>query len=57
VLAVAGSGGLTIRLALLGAYGLIFNVGDWGWLIGAGALLYRALPAGIGSPVALGAGA
>jgi len=29
----------------LGAYGLIFNVGDWGWLIGAsvGGLIYRAL--------------
>jgi len=29
----------------LGAYGAIFNVGDWGWLIGAsaGALVYRGL--------------
>ena len=25
----------SIGLALLGAYRLIFNVGDWGWLIGA----------------------
>jgi len=30
------SGSLSIGLALLGAFGLIFNVGDWGWLIGAG---------------------
>jgi len=38
-------GALSIGLALLGAYGLIPNVGDWGWLIGAsaGALLYRVL--------------
>jgi len=58
VLALAGSGALSIGLALLGAYGLMFNVGDWGWLIGAaaGALLYRGLSASVGSPVALGAG-
>ena len=45
VIALAGSGVLSIGLALLGAYGLIFNVGDWGWLIGAsaGALGYSAL--------------
>jgi NCS1 family nucleobase:cation symporter-1 len=30
---------------LAGAYDLMFNVGDWGWLIGAatGALVYRVL--------------
>ena len=45
VIALAGSGALSIGLALLGAYGLMFNVGDWGWLIGAaaGALGYSAL--------------
>ena len=34
-----------IGLSLLGAYAVIPNVGDWGWLIGAslGALLYTAL--------------
>ncbi len=43
--ALGASGALSIGLALLGAYGLIPNVGDWGWLIGAsaGALLYRVL--------------
>jgi NCS1 family nucleobase:cation symporter-1 len=45
VLALALSGALSIGLALSGAYGLVFNVGDWGWLIGAGAgaLFYRGL--------------
>ncbi len=45
VAALAISGLISISLALLGAYGLIINVGDWGWLIGAGAalLIYRAL--------------
>jgi NCS1 family nucleobase:cation symporter-1 len=45
LIALAASGALSIGLALLGAYGLIFNVGDWGWLIGAsaGAIVYRAL--------------
>ncbi len=44
LMALAASGALSIELALLGAYGLIPNVGDWGWLIGAGAgaALYRA---------------
>jgi NCS1 family nucleobase:cation symporter-1 len=38
------AGLVSIGLALLGAYGVILNVGDWGWLIGAalGALLYLA---------------
>jgi nucleobase:cation symporter-1, NCS1 family len=42
-LAVAGS--ISIGLSLLGAYGVITSIGDWGWLIGAslGALLYTAL--------------
>ena len=41
------SGLLSIGLALLGAFGMILNVGDWGWLIGAlaGGLLYRFLSA------------
>jgi nucleobase:cation symporter-1, NCS1 family len=48
VIALATSGFLSIGLALLGAYDVIINVGDWGWLIGAGAaaLVYRALSAG-----------
>jgi NCS1 family nucleobase:cation symporter-1 len=48
-LAIAGA--LSIGLALLGAYGVLFNVGDWGWLIGAsaGALVYRGL-SGAGQP-------
>jgi nucleobase:cation symporter-1, NCS1 family len=43
---------ISIGLALLDAYGAIFNVGDWGWLIGAGAgaLVHRLL-AGQPSPV------
>jgi len=38
------SGAVSIGLSLLGAYGVILNVGDWGWLIGAalGALTYLA---------------
>ena len=45
LIALAVSGALSIGLSLLGAYGVIFNVGDWGWLIGAttGALVYRGL--------------
>ncbi len=45
LIALAIAGTLSIGLALLGAYGLMFNVGDWGWLIGAGAgaLIYRGL--------------
>ena len=58
LIALAVSGALSIGLSLLGAYGVITNVGDWGWLIGSatGALTYRAL-AGQGSPaMALRAG-
>jgi len=45
VVALALSALLSIGLALAGAYYLILDVGDWGWLIGAvaAALLYRAL--------------
>ncbi len=45
LVALGLSGALSIGLALAGAFGLMPNVGDWGWLIGAsgGALLYRAL--------------
>ena len=45
LVALAVAGTLSIGLALLGAYGAIFNVGDWGWLIGAsvGAITYRGL--------------
>ena len=58
LVALAMAGALSIGLALAGAYGAMFNVGDWGWLIGAGAgaLAYRLL-SGQGSPaVALRAG-
>jgi nucleobase:cation symporter-1, NCS1 family len=42
--ALAVSGALSIGLSLAGAFKLMFNVGDWGWLIGAsaGALVYVA---------------
>jgi NCS1 family nucleobase:cation symporter-1 len=45
LIALAVSALLSIGLSLLGAYGVIFNVGDWGWLIGActGGLVYRGL--------------
>ena len=45
LIALGISGATSIGLSLLGAYGVILNVGDWGWLIGAslGALLYTAL--------------
>jgi nucleobase:cation symporter-1, NCS1 family len=58
VVALAAAGALCIGLALLGAYGLVFNVGDWGWLIGAGtgALVYRGLSRRIQSAIAPGAG-
>ena len=58
LIALAISGVLSIGLSLLGAYGVIFNVGDWGWLIGAsaGALVYRGLSQPRESLVAAGAG-
>jgi nucleobase:cation symporter-1, NCS1 family len=42
LLALVISGAVSISMALLGAYGIIPNVGDWGWLIGAvlGALIH-----------------
>ena len=44
LVALAAAGLVSIGLALLGANGIILNVGDWGWLIGAtlGGLLYLA---------------
>ncbi|MGA2551016.1 MAG: NCS1 family nucleobase:cation symporter-1 [Burkholderiaceae bacterium] len=44
VLALGLSGVVSIGLSLLGAFGVIYNVGDWGWLIGStlGAILYVA---------------
>lgn len=53
VLAFVFASLLSIGLALLGAYGIIADVGNWGWLIGASAagFLYRLLSrAGRGSP-------
>ena len=52
LVALAVSAALSIGLSLLGAYGLIFNVGDWGWLIGAsaGAIVYLGM-SGRASPV------
>ncbi len=45
LIALAASGVLSIGLLLLGTYGVIFTVGDWGWFIGASAsaLIYRSL--------------
>jgi NCS1 family nucleobase:cation symporter-1 len=58
VIALLASGVLSIGLALLGAYGLIVNVGDWGWLIGAGSagIIYRALCGQTAELVAMRAG-
>ena len=56
--ALAFAGALSIGLALLGAYGLMFNIGDWGWLIGAGsgALVYRGLSGALPRTAALTSG-
>jgi nucleobase:cation symporter-1, NCS1 family len=45
LIALAGAGFVSIGLSLLGAYAVIPNIGDWGWLIGAalGAALYKTL--------------
>ena len=45
VISLAISATLSIGLNLLGAYGVMFNVGDWGWLIGASAaaIIYQQL--------------
>jgi nucleobase:cation symporter-1, NCS1 family len=62
--ALALSGVVSIGLALLGAYGVTVNIGDWGWLIGAvlGGALYLAATrsfgerrAGEAAPLAPGA--
>jgi NCS1 family nucleobase:cation symporter-1 len=60
LVALGIAGVVSIGLALLGAYGVILNVGDWGWLIGAalGAIVYlaaaRAFSEGVkGRPVSL----
>jgi nucleobase:cation symporter-1, NCS1 family len=44
LVALGLAGAVSIGLSLLGAYGVIPNVGDWGWLIGAalGAVIYLA---------------
>ncbi|HEX4409747.1 MAG TPA: NCS1 family nucleobase:cation symporter-1 [Xanthobacteraceae bacterium] len=44
LVALAGAGVISIGLALLGSYGVILNVGDWGWLIGSalGGVFYLA---------------
>ncbi len=45
LIALAVAGFVSISLSLLGAYGVIPSIGDWGWLIGAalGAVLYTTL--------------
>lgn len=52
--ALAVSGVLSIGLALLGAFGVILNIGDWGWLVGSvtGALVYVTVSrmAGVARP-------
>jgi NCS1 family nucleobase:cation symporter-1 len=52
LIALAIAGSISIGLSLLGAYGIIVHVGDWGWLIGAtlGALMYTALMRGREAP-------
>jgi NCS1 family nucleobase:cation symporter-1 len=42
--ALGAAGAVSIGLALLGSHGVVLNVGDWGWLIGAtlGGLFYLA---------------
>jgi NCS1 family nucleobase:cation symporter-1 len=54
LIALAGSGVASIGLSLLGAYAVIPNIGDWGWLIGSslGAILYMALMQGHAATVA-----
>ena len=59
LIALALSGALSIGLSLAGAFGLMFNVGDWGWLIGStsGALLYVAISSRGSPALAIRAGA
>jgi NCS1 family nucleobase:cation symporter-1 len=51
LIALGLAGAVSIGLALLGAYGVILNVGDWGWLIGAalGAVVYLAAAKAFGN--------
>lgn len=55
--ALALSGALSIGLSLAGAFGLMFNVGDWGWLIGSasGALLYVGVNRGAAPAIGVAA--
>ena len=57
LIALAGSAAVSIGLSLAGAYGLMTNLGDWGWLIGAalGALFYVTLMRGREVPAPSGA--
>jgi nucleobase:cation symporter-1, NCS1 family len=50
LIALAAAGVVSIGLALLGSYGVILNVGDWGWLIGAtlGGMFYLAAMRSLG---------
>jgi NCS1 family nucleobase:cation symporter-1 len=59
LIALAIAGSISVGLSLLGAYGVIASVGDWGWLIGAtlGALLYTALMRSLKAPSLSSSGA
>jgi NCS1 family nucleobase:cation symporter-1 len=50
LVALGIAGAISIGLALLGAYGAIVSVGDWGWLIGAllGGVVYLAATRAMG---------
>ncbi|MGA2891924.1 MAG: NCS1 family nucleobase:cation symporter-1 [Xanthobacteraceae bacterium] len=50
LLALGASGLVSIGLSLLGNFGVVLNVGDWGWLIGAtlGGLFYLAATRSLG---------
>jgi nucleobase:cation symporter-1, NCS1 family len=53
LVALAISGAVSIGLALLGAYGIIVRIGDWGWLIGAllGAIVYLGAVRALGDSI------
>jgi nucleobase:cation symporter-1, NCS1 family len=53
LIALGVAGLLSIGLALLGNFGVIYNVGDWGWLIGAsaGAIVHYGLSASVAAVV------
>jgi nucleobase:cation symporter-1, NCS1 family len=59
LVSLALSAGLSIGLALAGAYGLIIDTGDWGWLIGAlsGAAIYSVMAGLLAKPKEAGAAA